>query len=283
MNKLPIAKKIQIINLLVEGSSLRATSRIADVSINTVTKLLVDVGRACEKFHDETVQRVKCGRIQCDEIWSFVYSKAKNVPQGMEDEAGDVWTWTCIDADSKLMVSWFVGNRDAEAAHIFMYDVATRIQGKPGQITTDGLHEYMQAVQDAFGPHVNFAQLVKRYSGGDIASPERKYSPSKFIGSKKNIVFGQPEREHISTSFVERSNLTMRMHMRRFTRLTNAFSKKIENHCHAIALHMTYYNFVKQHKTLRVTPAMAAGLSKRFMTLEDIVNLTEGVQPKLSN
>ena len=284
MNKLSTAKRVQIVNLLVEGSSLRAASRIADVSINTVTKLLIEVGKACEKFHDETVQNVKCQRIQCDEIWSFVYSKQKNVPEGMEDAAGDVWTWTCIDAETKLMVSWYVGNRDAEAAHTFMYDVATRIKGKPGQITTDGLHDYMKAVLDAFGSQVNFAQLVKQYSqAGSQGNTEKKYSPAECIGTKKNIIFGEPEREHISTSYVERANLTMRMHMRRFTRLTNGFSKKIENHAYAVALHMVYYNFCKLHKTLRITPAMAAGLTKRFMTLEDIINLTNGVEANLTN
>lgn len=275
---------MQIINLLVEGSSLRAASRIADVSINTVTKLLIDVGRACENFHNETVMFVKANRIQCDEIWSFVYSKQKNVPDGMEEEAGDVWTWTCIESDNKLIISWFVGNRDMEAAHLFMRDVATRIDKKPNQITTDGLHEYQSAVLDAFGSQVNFAQLVKSYSNpNETGTPERKYSPSKFISSRKKVVFGQPNREHISTSHIERSNLTIRMHNRRFTRLTNAFSKKVENHALALALHFVYYNFVKQHKTLKTTPAMAAGLSKRFLTLEDLVNLTDGIMPKLSN
>jgi IS1 family transposase len=284
MNKLPLNKRVQIINLLVEGSSLRAASRIADVSINTVTKLLIEVGKACEKFHNETVMFVETKRIQCDEIWSFVYSKQKNVPEGMEETAGDIWTWTCIDADSKLMISWFVGNRDAECAHLFMNDVATRIKGKPGQITTDGLHEYQSAVLDAFGSQVDFAQLVKQYAAsGEAYSTEKKYSPSECTGTKKNIIFGQPDRAHISTSYVERANLTMRMHMRRFTRLTNGFSKKVENHAYAVALHFVYYNFVKQHKTLRITPAMAAGLTKRFMTLEDIVNLVDGKIPKLSN
>jgi IS1 family transposase len=283
VNKLPIAKRVHIINLLVEGSSLRATSRIADVSINTVSKLLVDVGRACEKFHDIAVQNVKSQGIQCDEIWSFVYSTQKNVPMGMEEEAGDCWTWTCIDADTKLIISWFVGNRDAESAHLFMNDVATRIKAKPGQITTDGLHEYQQAVLDAFGSQVNFAQLVKKYSGDDGRTAERKYSPSSFVSAKKNVIFGNPDREHVSTSYVERANLTMRMHMRRFTRLTNAFSKKVENHAYAVALHFVYYNFCKLHKTLRVTPAMASGLSKCFLTIEDIVNLADGKMPKLSN
>ena len=277
MNKLPIAKRVQIINLLVEGSSLRAASRIADVSINTVTKLLVEVGRACEKFHDQTVMFVETKRIQCDEIWSFVYSKQKNIPEGMDETAGDIWTWTCIDADTKLIISWLVGNRDAETAHLFMNDVATRIKAKPGQLTTDGLKEYQQAVLDAFGSQIDYAQLVKKYNGmsEEGSTAERKYSPGDVVSIKKKLVFGSPDPDHVSTSYVERQNLTMRMHNRRFTRLTNAFSKKVENHCHAIALHFVYYNFVKLHKTLRVTPAMAAGLTKRFMTLEDIVKLAD--------
>jgi len=284
MNQLATSKRVQILNMLVEGSSLRAAARISGCSINTITKLLTDAGRACEKFHNETVMHVKADKIQCDEIWSFVYSKQKNIPDGMEEQAGDVWTWTCIEADNKMIISWFVGNRDTESAHTFMYDVATRIHGKPNQITTDGHHSYQAAVLDAFGSQVNFAQLVKNYSNSAEAStPERKYSPSKFIGAKKNIVFGTPDRAHISTSYIERSNLTLRMHNRRFTRLTNAFSKKIENHALSLALHFVYYNFCKQHKSLRITPAMAAGLSKRFLTIEDIVNLIDGIQPKLSN
>src|SRR5258708_28373232 len=198
MNKLPIAKRVQIINLLVEGSSLRATSRIADVSINTVTKLLVDVGRACENFHHQTVVFVEANRIQCDEIWSFCYSKQKNVPEGMEEVAGDVWTWTCLESESKLIISWFVGDRGGESAQTFMNDVATRINRKPGQITTDGHKEYQQAVLDAFCSPINYAQLIKQYSNpAEATTPERKYSPSRFIAAKKNIVFGQPERKHI--------------------------------------------------------------------------------------
>src|SRR5579863_1672900 len=257
---------------MVEGSSLRATSRIADVSINTVTKLLVEVGAACEKFHQETVQNVDCKRVQADEIWSFVYAKERNKPQDMED-AGDVWTWTAIDADSKLIVSWMVGERDAETAVDFMQDVASRLRRRV-QLTTDGFHNYLEAVTENFGSQIDFAQLQKIYGkSGSTANAEKKYSPAECIGIKKTVISGNPDPEHISTSYVERQNLTMRMHMRRFTRLTNAFSKKLENHCHAIALHFVYYNFVRQHKTLRVTPAMAAGLTKRFMTIEDIVNL----------
>jgi IS1 family transposase len=274
MNKLPIDKRVQIINLLVEGNSLRATSRIADVSINTVTKLLVAVGAACEKFHNDHVVAVNSKRIQCDEIWSFVYAKEKNKPVDM-DEAGDVWTWTAIDADSKLIISWLVGGRDGDSANEFIRDVARRITGRV-QITTDGLFNYVEAVTDSFGSQVDFAQLVKIYGkDGSQGSTEKKYSPAECIGCKKTVVSGNPDPDHVSTSYVERQNLTMRMHMRRFTRLTNAFSKKVENHCHAIALHFVYYNFVKQHKTLRITPAMASGLTKRFMNIEDIVRLAD--------
>ena len=276
MNKLPIEKRVQIITLLVEGNSLRSCSRIADVSINTVTKLLVDVGKACEKFHDEKVVNVKAARIQADEIWSFVYSKEKNTTAEMkEGGAGDAWTWTAIDADSKLIVSWYVGNRDAESAHNFMYDVAARLENKV-QLTTDGHHAYLEAVDDAFHLDIDYAQLVKIYGASEgVSGTEKKYSPAECTGCKKKVVSGEPNEKFISTSYVERQNLTMRMHMRRFTRLTNAFSKKIENHCHAIALHFVYYNFVKIHKSLRVPPAMQAGLIKRLMSIEDIANLVE--------
>lgn len=273
MNKLSIEKRGQIITLLVEGNSLRSCSRIADVSINTVTKLLVDVGRACQKFHEEKVVGITSKRVQCDEIWSFVYSKEKNKPQDMEG-VGDVWTWTAIDADSKLIVSWMVGDRSADTANVFMQDVASRIKNRV-QLTSDGWHPYFEAVTDAFGSQIDFAMLHKIYGKtGSTGSAEKKYSPAECIGCKKTVVVGNPDPEHISTSYVERQNLTMRMHMRRFTRLTNAFSKKIENHCYAIALHFVYYNFVKVHKTLRVPPAMEAGLIKRIMSIEDIVKLT---------
>jgi IS1 family transposase len=275
MNRLPIQKKVQIINLLVEGSSLRAASRIADCSINTVTKLLVDVGQACERFHDEKVRGIKAARIQADEIWSFVYSKQKNVPHGMENEAGDVWTWTALDSDSKLIVSWFVGDRTAVSANTFMQDVASRLSNRV-QLTTDGHNAYLSAVDNAFENDIDFAQLVKIYGASEGESQnERKYSPAECTGAKKTVITGNPDPTFISTSHVERQNLTMRMHMRRFTRLTNAFSKKIENHCYAIALHFVYYNFVKIHKTLRVPPAMEAGLIKRLMSIEDIIRLAE--------
>lgn len=276
MNKLPIAKRTQISHLLVEGMSLRATSRIADVSINTVTKLLVDVGAACQKFHDETVVNVNSQRVQCDEIGSFVYAKNKNVEAATAapSTAGDVWTWTGIEADTKLMVSWYVGNRDAESAHDFMQDIKSRLRNRV-QLTTDGFRPYLKAVDDAFDGDVDFAQLVKIYGAPDGVGNEKRYSSADFTGTKKSIVEGRPDEKYISTSYVERQNLTMRMHMRRFTRLTNAFSKKVENHCHAIALHFVYYNFCKVHKSLRVTPAMEAKLASRPMSIQQVVELTD--------
>ena len=276
MNKLPLHKKTQIITLLVEGNSLRSCSRIADVSINTVTKLLVDIGAACQKFHDETVIGIKAQRVQADEIWSFVNSKDKNTPEEYKEAgiAGDVWTWTALDADSKLIVSWYVGNREAECANEFMLDVAARLANRV-QLTTDGHRAYLQAVENAFENDIDYAQLVKIYGGADGNSNERRYSPAKYQGAKKTPVSGNPKEKFVSTSHVERQNLTMRMGMRRFTRLTNAFSKKIENHCHAIALHFVYYNFVRIHKSLSVPPAMQAGLIKRLMSIEDIVKLAE--------
>lgn len=278
MNTLPLQKKVQIINMLVEGNSLRATSRMADVSINTVSKLLIEVGAACEKFHNETVVNVNSQRVQADEIWSFCYAKEKNVKEDMPEGAGDVWTWTAIDADSKLIVSWLVADRTPQSANDFMHDVAGRLKNRV-QLTTDGYKPYLNAVYGAFDLDIDYATLVKLY-GNEGGQSESKYSPAECTGTKKNWVSGEPDAKHISTSYVERQNLTMRMHMRRFTRLTNAFSKKIENHCHAIALHFVYYNFVKQHKTLRVTPAMAAGLTKRFMSIEDIVNLVPEPEAK---
>jgi IS1 family transposase len=273
MNRLSIEKQVQIVSMLVEGNSIRSTSRMAGVSKDTVVSLLIKVGRACWEFHDATVINVKSKRVQCDEIWSFVYSKEKNKPDGMEN-AGDVWTWTALDADSKLILSWNIGHRDADCANSFMHDVASRLANRI-QLTTDGYHAYLEAVTDNFGSQIDYSMLVKIYGSQKEGSTgaERKYSPMKFTGVKKTIISGKPDHDHISTSYVERSNLTMRMHMRRFTRLTNAFSKKIENHCYAIALHFCYYNFVRIHKTLRVTPAMEAKLVKKPMTVEDIVAL----------
>jgi IS1 family transposase len=277
MNKLPLSKRKQIIQLLVEGNSLRATSRIVDVSINTVTKLLVDVGKACEKFHDEKVQNVNSRRIQCDEIWSFVYAKEKNVEkaEAAPNKAGDVWTFTGIDADSKLILSWYVGDRTADSAYFFMMDMKVRLRNRV-QLTTDGFKPYLNAVDEAFDGQIDFAQLVKIYGASEgNTQTERKYSQAECVGAEKKIIDGRPDEAHISTSYVERQNLTMRMHMRRFTRLTNGFSKKVENHCYAIALHFVYYNFCKVHKTLRVTPAMEAKLATKPMSIEEIVMLAE--------
>jgi IS1 family transposase len=269
MNTLPLNKKVQIISLLVEGNSLRATSRIVGVSINTVTKLLVDVGKACEEFHNNTVIAVASKRIQCDEIWSFVYAKEKNLPE--DKEGGDVYTWVGIDADSKLVVSWLVGSRSADTAQMFIGDVAYRLKNRV-QLTTDGLKLYVDAVEDNFGNGIDYAQIIKLYGE---SQNEVRYSPAACTGTKIKKIAGSPDEKHISTSYIERQNLTMRMSMRRFTRLTNAFSKKMENHCYAVALHFVYYNFCRIHKSLRVTPAMEAGLTKDIMEIEDIVMLVD--------
>ena len=277
MNKLTTERRAQIISLLVEGTSLLAITRITDVSLNTVTKLLIDAGTACEVFHNENVLNVKAKRVQCDEIWSFTYAKQKNVAaaKAAPDQAGDTWTWTALDADSKLIISWLVGGRDAGYATAFMEDVAARLANRV-QLTTDGHRAYLDAVEGAFGADVDYAQLVKLY--GDTPGPSGCYSPAECTGIVKTRIEGRPDKAHVSTSYVERQNLTMRMHMRRFTRLTNGFSKKIENHDKAVALHCTFYNFVRLHKTLRCTPAMAAGLTDRLWEVKDIVALVEAAE-----
>lgn len=275
MNKLPLSKRAQILGLLVEGNSLRATSRLADCSINTVTKLLIDVGTACANYQDKTLRNLPCKRLQCDEIWSFVYSKQKNVPEDKRGEfgVGDVWTWTAIDADTKLVPWWLIGSRDGGVAYDFMQDLAGRLANRV-QLTTDGHRAYLEAVEAAFGADIDFVQLVKIYGAAQNVGPERKYSPENFCGTKVSVVTGDPDEKQISTSFVERQNLTMRMSMRRFTRLTNGFSKKVENHAHAVALHFMFYNFGRIHKALRVTPAMAAGVSDHVWPLEEIAGLS---------
>lgn len=282
MNKLPDTKRILILNMLCEGSSLRSISRTADVSINTVSKLLVDAGKACMDFHDENVKGVKAKRVQCDEIWSFTYAKAKNVEnaKAAPDNAGDTWTWTALDAESKLIVSILVGGRDAEYANEFMNDVASRLATR-AQLTTDGHKAYLEAVEGAFGADVDYGMLVKQY--GEPTGQEgheRKYSPAECTGTQKRKITGSPRSKHISTSYVERQNLTMRMHMRRFTRLTNAFSKKFENHVHMVALYTVWYNFVRTHKAHRMSPAMAAGISDRLWEMKDIVALIDANAPK---
>ncbi|HEX7424611.1 MAG TPA: IS1 family transposase [Terriglobales bacterium] len=272
MNRLPLETRAKIIGLLVEGNSLRSVSRLCDVSINTVTKLLVDAGKAAIAYHDEHVRGVRSQRVQCDEIWSFVGAKAKNVtPEQKHEGWGDAWTWTAIDADTKLCLSYLVGGRDAGWALEFMEDVASRLNGRI-QITTDAHRAYLVAVEGAFGMDVDFAQLQKIY-GAPTDAEMRRYSPAQCIGADMKVVTGNPDPKHVSTSFVERQNLTMRMSMRRFTRLTNGFSKKIENHIHAVAIHFIHYNFAQIHKTLRITPAMAAGLTDHVWSLEEIALL----------
>jgi IS1 family transposase/lambda repressor-like predicted transcriptional regulator len=274
MNQLSIEKRAQIIGMLVEGNSMRAVSRMAGVSINTVTKLLVDVGQACWVYQHNIMRNLTCKRIQCDEIWSFCYAKEKNVPEDHKGEwgFGDIYTWTAMCADSKLILSFLVGKRTAKFASIFMGDVAGRLKNKV-QLTTDGHRPYLTAVEEAFGGDIDYAMLVKIYGEDKTKEGQRRYSPAECIGAEKFTVAGKPDPAHISTSFVERQNLTMRMSMRRFTRLTNGFSKKIDNLEYSVALHFMFYNFARVHKTLRVTPAMEAGLTDHVWTLEEIVNL----------
>lgn len=280
MNKLSLAKRTQILAMLCEGSSMRSISRVADVSINTVSKLLVDAGVACARFHDEQVRNVSAKRVQCDEIWSFTYAKEKNVAgaKAAPEDAGDTWTWTALDADSKLIVSYLVGGRDSDYAHEFMQDVADRLANRV-QLTTDGHRAYLEAVDGAFGIDVDYAQLVKLY-GAVSESARGRYSPAECIGARKVRIEGKPDMAHVSTSYVERQNLTMRMQMRRFTRLTNGFSKKFDNHAHMVALYTVWYNFVKMHKTLRMTPAMAAGVSDRLWSMEDVAAMVDDAAAK---
>ena len=274
MNRLNFQKRAQILGCLVEGNSLRATARMTDTAINTVVKLLVDTGKACAEYQNRVLRNLKCKRLQCDEIWSFCYAKAKNVPEDKKGQFGygDVWTWTAICAESKLVPSWFVGNRDAETANEFMEDLASRFAHKI-QLTTDGLKVYIDAVEGAFGANIDYAMLVKIYGESTEQKVEKRYSPAQYTGSEARVITGNPDRKNISTSYAERQNLTMRMSMRRFTRLTNGFSKKIENLAHAVSLHFMYYNFARIHQTLRVTPAMEAGVSDHVWNLEEIAAL----------
>jgi IS1 family transposase len=278
MNTLDDDQRIRVVAALVEGNSIRATSRMTGVARNTVTKLLIDLGVACMKFHDEHVRNVRVRRLQCDEIWAYVGAKAKNVSAEKKEIGwGDVWTWVGIDADTKLVVSYLVGGRGADWAMDFMKDAASRIQGRV-QVTTDGHKAYLTAVEESFGADVDYAQLQKIY--GASLENEKRYSPAVCIGCDMKVVSGNPDPKHVSTSYVERQNLTMRMHMRRFTRLTNGFSKKLDNHGYAVALHFMYCNYARIHQTLRVTPAMEAGLSNHPWTIEDLIQMADSYLPK---
>ncbi len=274
MNRLPTDDQIRIVAALVEGNSIRSTSRMTGFSRNTITKLLVDLGSACMKTHDKHVRNVRVLRLQCDEIWAYIGAKARNASAEKKEIGwGDVWTWVGIDADTKLVVSYLIGGRGADWAMDFMKDAASRIQGRV-QITTDGHKPYLSAVEEAFGADVDYAQLHKIY--GASLENETRYSPATCIGCEMKEVTGTPDPKHVSTSYVERQNLTMR----RFTRLTNAFSKKIDNHAYAVALHFMYCNYVRIHQTLRVTPAMEAGLSDHAWTIQELVEMGNAAMPK---
>jgi IS1 family transposase len=273
MNRLSTEQRVRVVAALVEGNSLRAISRMTGISRNTADKLLVDLGTACSEYQDRVLRNLNCQRIQCDEIWSFVGAKEKNTtPEKKRQGWGDVWTWVALDADTKLVPCWFVGTRDAGAAYHFMHDLAGRLAHRV-QLTTDGHGAYLGAVEDAFGAGIDYAQLIKIYGKPPEENADVRYSPAQCMGARKAVISGQPQFEHVSTSYTERQNLTMRMSMRRFTRLTNGFSKKVENHEHSIAIHYMHYNFARIHQSLRVTPAMEAGIADHVWELEEIVAL----------
>ncbi len=277
MNRLSTERRAQILGMLTEGASLRAASRLGQVSINTVSKLLVDIGDACAEYQDGAMQHLSCKRLQADEIWSFIGAKAKHVKPGHPIDYGDVWTWVAIDADTKLVPSWYIGGRTTTDALEFMRDVASRLDARI-QLTTDGHQPYILAVARAFGGEVDYAQIIKQY-GADPAEDQKRYSPAVCTSVERHDVMGHPDPAHVSTSYVERQNLTMRMHLRRYTRLTNAFSRKIENHAAAVALHFQYYNFARPHKSLKNpyprTPAMAAGVDDHIWSLQEIAALLD--------
>jgi IS1 family transposase len=275
MNKLPAAKRAQILRMMVEGVSIRAISRMTGASKNTIVKLLADAGQACAAYQDANLRGLTCKRLQVDEIWSFVYPKDKNVPtaKAAPAGAGSVWTWTAIDADTKLILSFRVGSRDAYDANVFMRNLADRLTNRV-QLTSDGHKAYLDAVERAFGSEIDYAMLVKHY-GPAPEGAQRRYSPAECIGATVGTVTGNSDRKHVSTSYAERQNLSMRMGIRRFTRLTNAFSKKVENHIYALAIYFMHYNYVRIHTTLRVTPAMAAGVSKTLWSMDDVVAMID--------
>src|SRR6202011_3661879 len=275
MNKLDREARSRSLRLLCEGNSIRAVTRLTGASKKAVSKLMVDAGQAAAWYQDRVFRNLTCKRVQVDEIWAFVYAKQNNVAGAKKapPNAGGVWTWTAIDADTKLIPSWFVGGRDSDAAIIFMDDLRSRLANRV-QLTSDGHKAYLEAVEGAFGADVDYAQLVKLY-GAASESAKGRYSPAECIGAHKQPIEGDPDPKHISTSYAERSNLSVRMHTRRFTRLTNAFSKKVANHAHSVALFAMHYNFVRIHKPLRTTPAMAAGITKRLWEIGDIVHVLE--------
>ena len=281
MNKLTREKRIQIINAIVEGNSIRATCRMTDTSKGAVLKLLPEIGKACAEYQDKVLRNLTSKRIQCDEIWNFCYAKEKNVPEEMKGKfgVGDVWTWIAIDADTKLVPCWLVGKRDAGYAFQFISDLSYRLANRI-QLTTDGHRAYMTAVEDVFGIDVDYAMLVKLYGDSSANGPDRRYSQGEVLHARKEAMIGNPDINHVSTSFVERQNLTMRMSNRRFTRLTNAFSKKVDNLKHSVVLHFMHYNFCRIHKSLRVTPAMEAGVSSHVWEIGEIVDLLDSHEIK---
>jgi IS1 family transposase len=276
MNQLTNEKRVRVIAALVEGNSIRSTVRMTGVAKNTVVKLLCDIGQACERYHDKIMVNLPCKRLQVDEIWTFCYAKEKNLPEAFKGQFGygDVWTWTAIDADTKLIPQWLVGLRDAEWANAFISDLAYRLRNRV-QLTSDGLKCYLNAVEEAFGGDIDYATLVKTYGKPPEEEVSHRYSPSDVVGCQLAVIQGNPDPRHISTSYVERQNLTMRMSMRRFTRLTNGFSKKVENLGYAVALYFTYYNFCRIHQTLRVTPAMEAKIADHVWELDELVGLID--------
>jgi IS1 family transposase len=281
MQKLSHTDRFKILHLLCEGNSIRSVARLSGASKNTVIKLMIDAGKACSTYHDDNVRKVQSKRIQVDEIWSFTYGKQKNVARAVAapESADDTWTWTAIDADSKMIISYFIGGRDGECAMWFVDDSRSRLANRV-QLMSDGYKAYLEVVEGAFGGDVDYAILHKLY-GSYPESIKVKYSPAECIGIQKHRVEGDPDLKHVSTSYVERSNLTMRMHMRRFTRLPNGFSKKVENHAHAVALHIMYYNFVRLHSKLHMSPAMAAGITDKLWEIGDIVSLVEAEEAKV--